>query len=454
MIDDEKVAYMKGAPESVLDKCSHILIDAKESVLSEEEKKEILGANEKMANEALRILGVTYRRLASTFDTENITEDNVERDMVFVGLVGMIDPPREEAIVANKLCEKAGIRTVMITGDHKLTAVAVAKEIGMMKSESLVVTGTELEKMSDKEYDAIVDKISVYARVSPEHKMRIVKTLKKKGHIVAMTGDGVNDAPALKNADIGIAMGITGTDVTKEASDMTLADDNFATIVAAIEEGRGIYDNIKKYLSYLLSVNIGEMAIIFIAGLLGWPLPLVAVQLLWVNLSTDGLPAIALGVDPYSPDIMEHPPRNPKESIFTPYIKLYIVVVNVVMVAVVLGAFYVVWGGNPANELRARTVAFSIMVFSELLRAFTCRSENRSIFKVGMFKNKFLNVAVLCSVIMQLAVILIPALDFMFDTVWLSVQDWMLITPLCFAVFTSVEISKIIAPRVSKKFRA
>ncbi|MDQ1280894.1 MAG: P-type Ca2+ transporter type [Thermoproteota archaeon] len=451
-VEGEKIAYMKGAPEGVLDRCNSILLDGREIVLSEEEKNAILNMNERMANEALRNLGLAYKKLTSVFSVDNIVEDEVEKDMVFLGLVGMIDPPRNEAITANNLCKKAGIRTVMITGDHKLTAVAVAKEIGIMEGDSLVLTGVELEKIPDAEYDKIVDKVAVYARVSPEHKMRIVKTLKKKGHVVAMTGDGVNDAPALKNADIGIAMGITGTDVTKEASDIILADDNFATIVSAIEEGRGIYDNIKKYLSYLLSVNLGEMAIIFVAGILGWPLPLVAVQLLWVNLSTDGLPAIALGVDPYSPDIMERSPRNPRESVFTPWIKLYIVVVNVAMTVVILGAFYLIWAGNPANELKARTVAFSIMVFSELLRAYTCRSESQPVFKVGMFKNRFLNVAILSSVLLQFAIILIPALDFVFDTVWLSFQDWMFIAPFCFVVFLSVELSKVIAPKVSKRF--
>ncbi len=451
-VDGEEIAYMKGAPESVLERCCYISIDGKERLISEHEKRTIVAVNENMANEALRVLATAYRKLPASNGSRAISED-LEKDMVFVGLTGMIDPPREEAISANKLCEKARIKTVMITGDHKLTAVAVAKEIGIMKSDSLVLTGAELEKISDEDYDTVVDKIAVYARVSPEHKMRIVKALKKKGHVVAMTGDGVNDAPALKNADIGIAMGITGTDVTKEAADMTLADDNFATIIAAIEEGRGIYDNIKKYLSYLLSVNLGEMAIIFVAGLLGWPLPLVAVQLLWVNLSTDGLPAIALGVDPYGSDIMDRPPRNPRESVFTPWLKLYIVVVNVVMATLILGTFYFIWGGNPANELKARTIVFSVMVFSELLRAYSCRSETQPVFKIGMFKNRFLNIAILSSIIMQLVIIVVPSLDFVFDTVWLTVQDWMLIIPLSFVVFLAVELTKIIAPRISSRFR-
>ncbi len=454
-INGENLAYMKGAPEVVLEQCTRMLVDGHEEPLSQELRKEILNTNEMMASGALRVLGMAYRKLPPTLKVaeEELTEEVVEKDMVFVGMMGMIDPPRDEAMRAHTLCEKAHIRAVMITGDHKLTAVAVAKEIGIARSDSLVLTGAELEVMSDEEYEKIADKVDVYARVSPAHKMRIIDALKKKGHVVAMTGDGVNDAPALKKADIGVAMGITGTDVTKEASDMTLADDNFASIVNAIEEGRGIYDNIKKYLSYLLSVNVGEMAIIFIAGLLGWPLPLLAVHLLWVNLATDGLPALALAVDPADPDLMERPPRDPKESVFTPHIKMYIAVVNAVMTIIILGAFYVTWGGDPGRVAKAQTVAFSIMVFSELLRAFTCRSERHTVFKVGMFKNRFLNIAILSSVLMQLAVIQIPALDILFNTVELGVQDWMLIVPLCFAVFAAVELSKVIAPKISKKFQ-
>ncbi|MFQ6075634.1 MAG: cation-translocating P-type ATPase [Candidatus Bathyarchaeia archaeon] len=457
-VDGENFAYMKGAPEIVLERCTHILKGGSEEVLTDEERREILTLNERMASDALRILGMAYRKLPKGLKVseETITEEAVENGFVFVGLMGMIDPPREEAIHANKLCEDAGIKTVMITGDHKLTAVAVAKEIGMMKPDSIVLTGSELENISDEEFERIVEDVAVYARVSPVHKTRIVQALKKRGHIVAMTGDGVNDAPALKNADIGVAMGITGTDVTKEASDMVLADDNFATIVAAVEEGRGIYDNIKKYLIYLLSCNAAEMSIMLIAGLFGWPLPLLTAQLLWVNLTTDGLPALALGVDPADPDIMARQPRDPKESVFTPAFKFYLGLTTVVITAVVLTPFYLIGsaaGWSEYGTMKAQTVAFAIMVFSELARAYTCRSERYPVLKVGMFRNRFLNWAIMSSILMQLAVIQIPALDVMFHTLELSLQEWAMIVPLALTTFVVLELSKVIAPKILKSLR-
>lgn len=457
-VDGENFAYMKGAPEIVLERCTHILKGGKEEVLTDEVKKEILMFNERMASDALRILGMAYRKLPSTMEIseETIAEEAVEHSFVFVGLMGMIDPPREEAINGNKLCEDAGIKTVMITGDHKLTAVAVAKEIGMMKPDSIVLTGSELEEISDEEFEKIVEDVAVYARVSPVHKTRIVQALKKKGQIVAMTGDGVNDAPALKNADIGVAMGITGTDVTKEASDMVLADDNFATIVNAVEEGRSIFDNIKKYLIYLLSCNAAEMAIMLIAGLLNWPLPLLTAQLLWVNLTTDGLPALALGVDPAEPDIMARPPRDPKESVFTSSFKFYLGLTTVVITFAVLTPFYLIGSATGWSEygtMKAQTAAFAVMVFSELARAYTCRSERYPVIKVGMFRNRFLNWAILSSVLMQLAVIQVPALDVMFHTVELSLLDWAMIIPLALTTFVVLELSKVFAPKVLKSLR-
>ena len=302
------IAYSKGAPEIILDSCARQLTADGEIALDSESREVILEAARQMASEALRVLAVASKPGA--------TLENAEHEMTFLGLVGMIDPPRPEAKAAIQTCEQAGIKPVMITGDHPLTAQAVARELGLLKT-GRIVTGAELEAMSEDEFEREVENIEVYARVSPAHKLRVVTALQKKGHIVAMTGDGVNDAPALKKADIGIAMGITGTDVTKEAAAMTLTDDNFASIVAAVEEGRGIFGNIKKYLMYLLSSNIGEIGLMAGATLLGLPLPLTAVQILYVNLATDGLPALALAVDPPEPDLMRRKPRNPRTGIFT-----------------------------------------------------------------------------------------------------------------------------------------
>ncbi|MDD5039493.1 MAG: cation-translocating P-type ATPase, partial [Dehalococcoidales bacterium] len=331
-----KVAYSKGAPEIVLDSCSHILIDSKAKTLTEKDKAEVLGAATKMAGDALRVLGMAYRPLTETLSCK---EDS-EKGMIFVGLAGMIDPPREEVKGAIQLCEKAGIKSVMITGDHKITAMAVAKELGILKKGG-ALTGAELDKLSDEEYEKQVENIEVYARVSPSHKLKVIDAFSKKGHIVAMTGDGVNDAPALKKAHIGVAMGITGTDVSKEAAAMVLTDDNFASIVAAVEEGRGIFQNIKKYLVYLLSCNVGEVLIMFVAGVMGMPVPLVAIHLLWINLTTDGLPALALAVDPHDPDVMEQPPRDPKSSIFDKGVLVQIGVTGIVMTLTML--FMFIW---------------------------------------------------------------------------------------------------------------
>ncbi|MEM2386312.1 MAG: HAD-IC family P-type ATPase, partial [Candidatus Bathyarchaeia archaeon] len=311
--DGRIIAFTKGSPEIVLQLCKYIYVDEVEKKLTKKETELVLSKNEEMASQALRVLGIAYKVITSP--DERYDEGNVERDMVFLGLVGMIDPPREEAKEAVKMCQKAGIKVVMITGDHKLTAVAIAKEIGIHREGDIVLTGAELNQLSDKDFEDIVERVSVYARVSPEHKLRIVQALKKKGQIVAMTGDGVNDAPALKQADIGVAMGITGTDVAKEASDMVLADDNFATIVKAVEGGRVIYSNIRKFIRFLLALNFTELILVGSFALAGLPIPLLPAMILWLNLVTDGPPAIALGKDPPAEDVMEKPPRNPKEGL-------------------------------------------------------------------------------------------------------------------------------------------
>jgi len=447
------VAYSKGAPELVLDSCTHILSDGRESPLTDNEKVPVLEAARQMADSALRVLGLAYRRLSEVPSRK----EDAETGMIFAGLAGMIDPPRPEAKEAIALCSKAGIKTVMITGDHKITAMAVARELGILK-KGIAYTGAELDKFSEQDLENQVEDIEVYARVSPSHKLRVIEAFGKKGHIVAMTGDGVNDAPALKKADIGVAMGITGTDVSKEAAAMVLTDDNFASIVAAVEEGRGIFQNIKKYLIFLLSANVGEVLIMFIAGLTGMALPLVAIHLLWVNLTTDGLPALALSVDPHDPDIMERPPRDPKSSIFSRRILVTIAVIGIVMAATMLPMF--IWkmtsmGGSwrdSENPLlpEAQTMVLGTMVLFELFLTFACRSEVHSIFKLGFWSNKWLVLANLSSLALLLGVMEIPALERAFHLVPLTGEDWLLMAPIALSGFAAVEILKLIYRRTSK----
>jgi Ca2+-transporting ATPase len=364
--------------------------------------------------------------------------------------MGMIDPPREEVRDAISSCAKAGIKVVMITGDHKLTAVAVAQALNLLKeneTEGRVLTGEELEKISNEQLIETVENIVVYARVSPEHKMKIVKAWKAKDHVVAMTGDGVNDAPALKTADIGVAMGITGTEVTKEASDMVLADDNFATIIKAVREGREIYGNIKKYLTYLLQCNIMEILVLSIVMLVS-PEPrsaiaLTTIQILWVNLATDGLPAIALGVDPGDPDLMENRPRAPKESVFSREVKTYLVLSPIITTVLLLcGYFYYQpWLGNN-NLVEARTQLFTSVVLVELAIAISCRSLKYPVFKVGIFKNKFLWLAVLSSLGSTLVVLYTPQLQSVFDITYPHVMNWITAIASMAVAFASLEIGK------------
>lgn len=401
MEDGKHWAFMKGAPEVVLEKSSHILIDGEIRELGEREKGDILKANEEMAQGALRVLGFAYRDCP---DGMGFTEEYIEKDLVFLGLAGMIDPPREEAIEAIRVCKQVGIKPVMITGDHKLTAVAIAKEMGIYKEGDIVLTGEELEKMADEDFEKIVDQVTVYARVSPMDKLKIVKAWKQKGEIVAMTGDGVNDAPALKHANIGVAMGITGTEVTKEAADMVLTDDNFATIVTAIERGRWIYDNIKKYLIYLLESNVVEVTFIGGAVILLGPeyLPVLPAAILYINLVTDGLPALALGVSPPDPDIMQRPPRNPNESVFTWDVKTRILLILVIEIPIL--AYLLTTGLNDLPH--ARTQIFFFFVITELVIALNLRSMRYSVFKLP--PHQWLLIAVVWEVIMLIALIQLP----------------------------------------------
>jgi len=431
--DGRYIAYVKGAPEIVLDLCSKFLENGKIVKLTDEKKKEILKTVEKMGSHALRVLAFAYRDVKEnelTPELEILNQEKIENDLIFVGLMGMIDPPRQEAKSAIEACKSAGIKPIIVTGDHAITTLAIAKEIGLVnKKETLksrkLITDEELEKMSDEELEKIVENVSIFARVSPHHKLRIVNVLKNKGHVVAMTGDGINDAPALKSANIGVAMGISGTDVTKEAADMILMDDNFSTIVKAIEEGRVIYDNIKKYLTYLIRCNIGEILVLTSAFFLGLPVPLIAIQILMINLITDGLPALALGVDPPDPDVMKRKPRKPDENIFSKRMLLLIsiLVLNMFLVIIPLFNFYL----KKSNLVKAQTVVFSTMVMFELFNAYNSRSDAKPLLRMNAFKNKWLNLSVLFSLVVLILIIQVPFLSNLFHTTSLTLQDYTII---------------------------
>ena len=464
--DNKKTAYMKGAPEIVLSKCSKILLNGKAVPLTDEIITQHQKVTEDFALLALRNLGFAYKELPNTMEE---FPESIEQDFVFIGIMSMIDPPRPEVKDAINICRKAGIRVVMITGDHKLTATAVAKDLTLLGDnieEDQVLTGEDLEKMSDEQLEAVVEKVVIYARVAPEHKSRIVKAWKKKDQVVAMTGDGVNDAPALKMSDIGIAMGISGTEVTKEAADMVLADDNFASIVKAVREGREIYDNIKKYLTYLLQCNIMEILVMFVAvvsvpyiasvispganvELVGSAaIALTAVQILWINLVTDGLPAIALGVDPGDPDLMERKPRKPNESIFTRDVKTYLIFVPIFTSILLLAAYFAhtPWASGE-QLLAARTQLFTAMVAIELAIAITARSFKYPLYKVGAFKNKWLWIAVLSSLALQMIIFYTPGVQELFDIRTPELIDWVIAGLYAGIVFTTIEVGKWITSR-------
>ena len=412
---------MKGAIESVLPKCTSVHFQGKSVSLDEDMTRRIHEASDQMVGDALRVLALAYKTAPSTNDA--LDEAGSERGLTFLGLVGMFDPPREEVKEAVQKCRDAGIKVVMITGDHKGTAEAVARELGLSSSTTYTMIGAELDALGSEQFDRVVEDITVYARVSPEHKLRIVNALKKKGHIVAMTGDGVNDAPALKTADIGVAMGITGTDVTKEAADVVLADDNFASIVAAVEEGRGIYDNIRKYLVFLLSANIGEIAIMLLAVVLGYPLPLLPVQILYMNLATDGLPALALGMDPPGRDVMRRRPRDPSLSIFAG-LKSWIAGISVLLTIVITTVF--TYNLLPKGIVEARSIAFVSIILFELAFAFSCRSQVQTIFRLGFTSNRYLVVAVLWELALLLLIAHTPQLALLFDLYPMPIEDWII----------------------------
>jgi len=446
-----KVLYVKGAPERVLAVCTHHLVDGERKPLTDYDRKQYLFRNQEMAARALRVLGLASRTFPG--EVPPIRESGLEEGLTFLGLVGMMDAPRQDAIEAIARCKKAGIKVVMITGDHKLTAMAVAREMGILAEGERALTGEELERIPEDEFVRDVEHIKVYARVSPEHKMRIVDAWKKRGHIVAMTGDGVNDAPALKRSDLGVAMGITGTDVAKESADMVLTDDNFASIVAAVEEGRGIYENIRKFVAFLLSANAGEVLIMFIATLaIRDPafLPFFTpVQLLWINLVTDGLPALALGVDPYPTDTMERPPRNPKEGVLSRDIRFIVLVVATILTLGTLGIF-AIERASGADVTRTQTVAFTTVVFFELFLVFAMRSPRQTLWQIGLFTNKKLILAVLLSAALQILVIYAPFFEGPFHTEALTAMDWVRTILISFTAFLAVEILKVARQRMAK----
>jgi len=461
------LVFTKGAPDVLLTRCSQELVGEGTRPLGDERRAQILKVNEELAREALRTLGVAFRLLpANALDADEVDE-RVEHDLVFAGLIGMIDPPRAEARNAVALAKTAGIRPIMITGDHPVTAAVIATELGIIES-GRAITGAELEKIHDDEsLLQTVREVSVYARVNPEHKLQIVKALQRDGAIVAMTGDGVNDAPALKTADIGVAMGITGTDVSKEAADIVLVDDNFASIVAAVEEGRAIFSNIRKFLRYLLSSNIGEVMTMFFGVLLADAigltaavsgavvLPLLATQILWINLVTDGAPALALGIDPADTGIMNKPPRPRGEGVITGQMWVGIFLVGVVMAA---GTLFILDVSLPGGfvegygDLRyAQTMAFTTLVLFQSFNVFNARSDERSAFR-GLFTNVWLWLATILSVALQAVVVYVPFLQRAFSTIGLTLGDWLRCAAVASSVLWLREMSKAIA-RASSHIR-
>ncbi len=436
-------AFVKGAPDVLLEDCAFIEEHNQVRKLTHSDREEILRVNSGLADSAMRVLAVAYKVLDGPHkDTDKMSASQVEKELVFGGLMAMIDPPREEVKKAIAECKTAGIKTVMITGDHKNTAAAIARELGFFKEDSLALTGEELDKLSEEEFRKELDKISVYARVSPEHKLRVVRAWRSRNEIVAMTGDGVNDAPAVKEADVGIAMGITGTDVTKEVSEMIVTDDNFASIVAAVEEGRGIYDNIKKFIHYLLSCNVGEILVMFTASLIGWPVPLLPIHILWVNLITDGFPALALGVDPVDPDIMKRRPRPTDETVVTVPQAFLMLTQGAFIAFCSLLAFAFVMFVEKENLVRAQTAAFIVLSCSQLFHAFNCRSMTESLFKIGVLTNKKLILAAGVSFLLQMSVVYIPFLQKVFKTESLGIFDWVLVITIASFPLWAMELVK------------
>ncbi|MFU0825330.1 calcium-transporting P-type ATPase, PMR1-type [Clostridium sp.] len=440
--EDNFYVMTKGAVGRLLKICTKAFIGGTEVPLTDNIKDSILKAASAMSSEALRVLGAAYK----TINDINVETNTLEKELIFIGLVGMIDPPRLEVKNSISLCKKAGISTVMITGDHKDTAFAIAKSLNITENPLEVISGSDLDKLSQEELNEKIMNLRVFARVSPEHKVKIVKAFKSKGNIVSMTGDGVNDAPSLKIADIGVAMGNTGTDVAKEASDMILTDDNFSTIVSAIEEGRNIYNNIKKSILFLISCNMGEIMSIFFAILLGWASPLRSIHILWVNLITDSFPALALGVDPRDDDVMKEKPRNSNETIFTGAIG-NLLFSGALIGALTLMAFQIGLHRYPGSVIHAQTMAFLTMSISELIHSLNMRNEKKSIFKIGFFSNNFLIFSIILGILLQIIILYIPYLSSIFSVYPLNTTDWKWITLLSLMPLAINELLKLLRNR-------
>jgi P-type Ca2+ transporter type 2C len=428
-------AFTKGAVDSLMSVCGRVWLDGHIVPMTAEIRERILAANDQLARDGLRVLGAAFKPLRALPETIDIA--STEHDLVFTGMFGMIDPPRLEVKDAVERCRSAGIRPVMITGDHPLTALSIAKELELAADER-ILTGADLEKMSIEALEDVVEEVSVYARVSPEHKLNIVQALQRRGHVVAMTGDGVNDAPALKRSDIGVAMGITGTPVSKEASEMVMLDDNFATIVSAVEEGRTIYDNVRKFIKYIMASNTGEVGVLFITQLMGMPLPLNTLQILWMNLVTDGLPALALGVEKGEPNAMKRPPYSPTESIFSRGLGAYLARIGFLICAISMLVVLLVPDTDPAWN----TMIFTTLVISQMGHALAIRSEHDSTFKLGLFSNKTMLFSIGLTVGLQLVLIYWPVAQDFFGTVALSAGQLAICMGLSLITFFGVELDK------------
>lgn len=444
---NEKLRVLtKGAPDVLLDRCTGILLDGKVEPLTRKHRENIINANKAMASKALRVLGVAFKDIEEI--DEAPTSEKIEAELVFAGLVGMIDPPRAEAKEAVRICKEAGIRAIMITGDHRDTAAAIAKELNIITDESEVITGIELNAISDGDFENRVTKYSVYARVSPEHKVRIVNAWKKRGKVVAMTGDGVNDAPALKASDIGIGMGITGTDVAKGVSNMVLSDDNFATIVVAVEEGRKIYSNIRKTIQFLLSSNLGELVTLFIGTMLNWTV-LLPIHILWVNLVTDTMPALALGMEKAEKDIMKQKPRKASSSFFSEGFGISILYQGILKGLITLTAYYI--GLKFYSQEIAITMAFATLGLIQLTHSLNVRSNTKSLFKLGLFSNLYSVGAITIAAILQLIVIIVPSFNSIFHVKPLNLEQWLIVIAASLIIIPIVEIVKLIVNRRTRQ---
>ncbi len=450
MPNDEGVSsFTKGAPDIIIGRCNRIILDGRVREFTPELKSEVLRVNSDLSRAALRVLAFAFKEYASL--PADPSPDKNESDMIFVGLTGMIDPPRPEARDAIALCKKAGVNAIMITGDYKETAFAIAKDLGMAETEDQAMMGEKLDGLSDEELQEVVKNTKVFARVSPEHKVRIVSALRANGDIAAMTGDGVNDALAIKKADIGVSMGITGTDVAKNTAEMILTDDNFASIVAAVEEGRIIFSNIKKFVYFLLSCNIGEILLVFTSILMNLPVPLLPIQLLWLNLVTDSFPALALGVEKGEPDIMNQPPRNPDEAILDRRMLVGVTFQAIAVAAASLSAYLLalrMYGLENIEE--ARTITFATLIVAELLRAYSSRSQKFTLAKIGVFSNKSMVYATLGAFLLLLAVIYIPFMNGIFYTFPLTFVDWEIVLSFAFIPLVVGELTKVVMAKISK----